>query len=373
MKSPFWALIPLALLITAGCSDEAVETADETAEVTTDNSETGDTGDSNTADAEEPAPSSAAGASADSKPVAQPSLPTGPAPTAEAAAQAVIDGVAAGNAGAVWAALPPRFQSDINELVQGFGNAMDPNMWGQIRGAVSKVHVVLSTKAEFLINSPMMQAAEDPDQVKAAIPQIAGLLKTILDSTKLPALKEFDGQAFFSGPASSLIAQMDSIAQLAPEGFSMATVMQNVNVETISSEGDTATLKFTNPDNEEETREVEFIRVDEYWLPADLAKDWDTQMEMARAQLATMPEQIQQQAPMVAMFSSMIGAALDPLAAAEDQEQFDRALEQVQSGMGGMIGPLLGGGAPGGPDITVETTTESESLEVEEEAPPAEE
>lgn len=321
MKPLFRALIPVSMLLAVGCSGGE--------------------------EPQEPADAGSAAPAADAAPAAEPA-PV--ANTAEAAVQSVIDGIGSGKAGAVWEALPPRYQSDINEVVQSFGNTMDPNIWGQIRGAIEKIHTVLSTKSEFLVNSPALQGAEDPEQVKKSLPQIASLLKIVLDMSELEALKSFDGQKFFDGPASSLIMQADAISQLAPGGFSMTSQMQNVKVETVSSEGDTAVLKITNPDDPSQDREETFQKVDDHWVPAEMAQDWDTQIQMAHTQIEAMPQMLQEQAFMITAITSSITAGLDPLVAAEDQEQFDTALMQLQAGLGGMMGPMFGGMAPPGGD-----------------------
>ncbi len=301
MNSPFRALIPLSLMLALGCSGDSGPAGDPTSEA-----------------------------------------PEPKVEAAEVAIQRVVDGIGAGRVDAVWTAMSPAWQKDVNDLAQTFGNSVDPNIWNQIRGAVEKVHLVLDTKAEFIANSPGLQSTDNPEQLKAAIPQVAGLLKTILDATELESLKQFDGQRFFSGPASKLIAQMDALAQLAPDGFSMTSLMEKVTVETVSSEGDRATLKFAYPDDPSRDRQEEFVLVDNHWVPADMAADWESQVETARKELATLPQTMQEQGQMIALVCGVITGALDPLAAAEDQEQFDLAVTQLQSGMEQMLGPMLG-------------------------------
>jgi hypothetical protein len=333
MKSPYWALIALALMLTTGCTEEvadpavgtetpAAETAktEATATVTETPSETAST------PAKIPAPTTTAA----------------PADTARATAQAVIDGLASGKADAVWAALPSGYQDDITEVVQGFGNGMDPNIWQQIQGAIEKVHTVLDTKGDFIANVPALQGMPDSENITTAIPQVAGLLKTIIDYSKLDGIKAFDGPEFFSGPATMLMSQVDALSKLSPEGVSV-TSLKGMAVETVSSDGDITILKFTNSNGDSEPNEVEFVKVNGHWVPADMANDWDTSMAAAREGLKTLPETLQQNGPMIGMFSQMITAGLDPLAAAEDQEQFNLAVDQLQAGLGGMLGPMLGG------------------------------
>jgi hypothetical protein len=333
MKSPYWALMALALMLTTGCTEEVADPAAGTETPATETTETA-------------APVTAAETASETTSIAAatptPTTTAALADTAQGAAQAVIDGLAAGKADAVWAALPSSYQDDITELVQGFGNGMDPNVWQQIQGAIEKVHTVLDTKADFIANVPALQGMPDSDKFTTAIPQVAGLLQTIIGYSKLDGIKTFNGQEFFSGPASKLMSQVDALSKLSPEGVSV-TQLKDMKVETVSSEGDTTTLKFTNAKEDSEPNEVEFVKVDGHWVPADMANDWDTSMASAREQLAALPEMLQQNGPMIGMFSGMITAGLDPLAAAEDQEQFNQAVEQLQAGMGGMLGPMLGG------------------------------
>jgi hypothetical protein len=325
----------LALILTTGCT-ETEEVADPVAGTETPAEETAET--------EAPAtvtetPSETVSTAAKTP---APTTTTAPAVTAQAAAQAVIDGLGSGKADVVWAALPSDYQDDITEVVQGFGNGMDPNIWQQIQGAIKKVHTVLDTKGDFIANVPALQGMPDSENVTTAIPQVAGLLKTIIDYSKLDGIKAFDGQEFFSGPASTLMGQVDALSKLSPEGVSV-TSLKAMTVETVSSEGDITILKFTNSNGDSEPNEVEFVKVDGHWVPADMAKDWDTSVAAAREGLKTLPETLQQNGPMIGMFSQMIIAGLDPLAAAEDQEQFNQAVDQLQAGLGGMLGPMLGG------------------------------
>ena len=324
MKSPYWALMALALILTTGCTEEAADPAAGTEIPATET-------------AESEAPTTVTETPSETVSTA----PTAPADTAQAAAQTVIDGLASGKTDAVWAALPPGYQDDITELVQGFGNGMDPSLWRQIQGAIEKVHTVLDTKGDFITNIPALQGMPDSERFTTAIPQVAVLLKTIIDYTKLDAIKAFDGQKFFSGPASTLMNQIDVLSKVSPEGVSV-TWLKGMTVETVSSEGEITVLRLTDSNGDSEPP-VEFVKVDGHWVPADMANDWDTTVAAAREGLQGLPETLQQNAPMIGMFSQMIIAGLDPLAAAEDQEQFNLAVDQLQAGLGGMLGPMLGG------------------------------
>lgn len=359
MKNSSWAIMLLALMLTAGCSKDATDQTNNANDPTSDAADPSGTSGRAT---EQPSNADSAAAVGDS---------------AEAAVQAVMNGMSEGNATVVWAALPAGYQKDINEIVQAFGNGMDPNQWQQIQEALARVHAVLSTKADFIVNVPDIQGMEQSAQLKDAIPKIAGLLKTVMDHTDLESLRSFDGQVFFSGPASSLVAQVDALSKLSkssPDSFSLSS-LKDATVETISSEGDKATLKITNPMDGAEAEEVEFVKVDGRWVPADMADGWESNMAEAKADLTKLPETSKQNAMMVAMMTNAVVAGLQPLEAAEDQEQFNVAVEQLKTGMGQMLGPMLFGGFPGGgettpiPGETTEFPSDFEPPEADEAAP----
>jgi|GEM_PF-357437 len=348
------SLSMLALVVSAGCSDEAADPAASAS------------GDGQATAAQESAPT-----------------PETPAPvkeesddSAEAAIRSVMEGLSSGNAGVVWSALPEGYQKDVTEIVQGFGNGMDANLWQQITGTLGQIERVLTNKAEFIVNSPAVQDSGQVDQVKAALPGIASMLKTLTESLDLEALKAFDGEKFFSGPASQLLAQGDALSKLSPEAATLSA-LKRATVETVSEEGDNATLRITNPQNPSETDELAFVRVEGHWLPAELAQDWDANIATAKQQLAGLPEASKQAAMQVGMVTGMITAGLAPLEAAEDQEQFNLALEQAQQGIMGMVGAFAGGFSPGagGEPESVEISTEespSESGSLSDEPVPAE-
>jgi len=292
--------------------------------------------------------------------------------SAEGAVKALIADVAEGKTSSLWAALPESYQSDINEVVQGFGNGVDPAMWGQIIGTLEQLHGLLTDKAEFIINTPTVQNSGQVDQIRMAVPGVAAFLKILLDNFSLEALKSFDGEAFFAGPAAQIVAMGNAMSQMLPGGISLSK-LNETKIETVSEEGDSATLKMTNPMDPDQAEEVEFVRVDGHWLPADLANDWDANMEMVREQLKTLPETSQQAAMQVGMVTGMVNAGLAPLQQAEDQESFNKAFDEVQQqvmGMAQMFGgfSLGGGGDAGEGDDSVESPG-VESSELEEAAP----
>ena len=267
---------------------------------------------------------------------------------AEGSVKAMIAGMEDGRPIVVWEALPESYQTDINELVQSFGNNMDPAAWKQITGLVSSVHQILDGKQEFLLNHPEVLNAEDPEVSQAAVKQSTKLLGAFLDSMQdLDQLKSFDGAAFMTSSGKQMvqhILDLQKTVKDAPgmQDKSQIPTLSNMNVETIESTDTTAKLKLTSPDGKSEEI-VDMVLVEGKWLPKQMVDEWDTQMAQAQEQIKALPAQMDSVKGQLMMVSMMASGFLSPLQAAETQEQFNDAVAGIQANAAGMIGGMMGG------------------------------
>ena len=108
-------------------------------------------------------------------------------------------------------------------------------------------------------------------------------------------------------------------------------------------------MKITIPQDATQAQEIEFVKIDDHWIPAELASDWVNNIAAAKESLAELPEMVKESAMMINMATAGLTGLLQSLEAAEDQAQFDTAVEQLQGGiMGLMMGGFAGGGPPSG-------------------------
>lgn len=341
MRPFLLALTPLGLLFAFGCTDSAVQdppagtdlgteidTAEETVQIE-------DAEHSPTQDAVPDSLSSGGGTAMKFAPKDD---------SAEAAVKAMINGVSQGHPEILWDAMPVGYQNDINDVVQTFGRNMDPQAWKQILDVFGTLHSIIDTKAEFILNNEIVKAAPNAEEIEQALPQVAGLLRSVIDIADLDSLATFDGQKFLTGPGANLLTQADVMARLSDDSPSLLD-LATAKVRTVSTNGDSATLEITSPKGDKE--ESEWVRVDSHWLPAEMASDWDESMQTAREQLATLPETMKQAAPQIALFAGMANGALMQIQAAEDQAQFDQAIGGILQQFGAMV-PM---GALGGPSM----------------------
>ncbi|APZ91396.1 hypothetical protein [Fuerstiella marisgermanici] len=295
--------------------------------------------------------------------------------TAEASVRYIMEGVKNGQPVVAWNALPTSYQKDITGIVQKFGETMDPQVWGQITGLIKNVHELLVEKQDFIAGHPMVAQSGDPATTKEAIAQVTNLLKTVLDSAgDLENLKTFDGAEFMKTTGADLLTQFDALSKLAPPGSTPGPIglaaLENAKVETLESTDTTAKLKITTGDNEQVE---DYTKVDGKWLPVSLTKDWDQQVADANQAIAELPNSIGQIQQGVGMASGILPGLLAPLKAAETQEQFNAAVNNLQQSAMMMMGGMGGRPPSGGPPASDSQSSGSQSDPVPEPAKPPEE
>ena len=266
--------------------------------------------------------------------------------TAEATMRSIMDGMKNGQPIVAWQALPDSFQTDVNELVQSFGNNMDAQTWGQVTGLLGTVHSMLDTKQEFILNNAQVSGAADPERTKKGVIHIAALLKSLLDSVgNLDGLKAFDGAKFLKGTGAEVAKEITALTELVPENSGAPLELSSfgdVKIETVESTDSTAKLKFVKANGEAE--EKDFVKFEGKWLPKDMVADWDKNMAEAREGVAALPEKAGEMRMQVGGIAGMVGGMLAPMKNAETQDQFNSSIDGLMAGAGMFLGPMLGGG-----------------------------
>lgn len=283
--------------------------------------------------------------------VAKPTYPDAP----DAAMKFVATELAAGNGGVLWEAMPASYQADVNKLAQLAGTKIDGEIYDQVFSVVGRLGTVIDAKQEFILNTELggAQPAEQKAQMEAAIPSIVSLIGTISNSpvASSAGLQSFDGQAFFDTTVSSLLKDLEAMSALQGEesAFSLAD-LGDMAVSVVDSSEDSATL-LTSVAGQEPLEEV-YSKIEDRWVPAELASQWTQNMGSATAQLeAISPEQIEASKPQAQMVIGMIDGVLTQLEGAETQQQFDQALQGAMMPLMGlmMMGQQGGMGAPAAP------------------------
>ena len=255
------------------------------------------------------------------------------------AIETVIHSFADAEGGVLWQAMPSSYQNDVTEIVQLAGSKLDAEIYDKVFAVLGKTMSVADKQKEFIFNTKLgpTMAEEDIEKFRAAWPSAMNLMDTLTSSpiSSTEGLQSFDGKAFFSETVSSMIADMEALAQLNPETEDLpVSAYKQAEVVLLESTETTANLQINLPDggSEKET----FVKVEDRWVPEEMSLEWPTSIADARAQLEGIdPDQFAEQKPQLLSVFAMLDGVLTQIEAAETQEQFDQALQ-------GAMMPIMG-------------------------------
>ena len=271
-----------------------------------------------------------------------------------AAMQTIADEVTAGNCGILWHAMPTSYQTDINAIAQLAGSKVDPEIYDKSFGLVSRFAEVADKQKLFILNTKLggELAAEQIAEIEAGWPSIIGFIHTIVTSSisNSAGLRAFDGQVFFEQTLPALFKYSNDLAAISNEENPFGS-LEFGSMKTVESTDTTAVLEitFANGDMEAE----DFIKVENRWVPTEIAINWSTGMAAAKKQLEAISyEEIAKNKPQLMGMITMLDGILTQLNTAETQEQFDQALQGAMIPIGLLMMQNMGEGI-GAPEIPV--------------------
>lgn len=277
--------------------------------------------------------------------VSLPSLAVDVPSTPDGTVRAVAEGLADRHPEVLWQALPPTYQKDITELTHAFAERMDPEVWEAVFALGSRTAGLLRDKKDIILSSSMVQTAgEEHQQIEGGWDEMVSMLDSFFTSgvSSLDTLKTIDLEQYIATTGRDLLdlAAEKSKAD-GDDTFDreFTQKLRQTKVEVISSEGDSATLRMTAPD--EEPEEMQLTRVEGRWVPSDMAKDWDQNVAEAKQKLAALTaEEIQQGSMQAMMMIGMVDGVLAELETVETAEEFEQAIQGLLAPfLGGMMGP----------------------------------
>lgn len=267
----------------------------------------------------------------------------------DAAIQTVITEFAKGNGGIIWQAMPTSYQTDVSDLLHLAGSKIDPELYDKSFATIARLAEVIDQQQALILNSSFMQgrSAEEMAQLEAALPSIVGLLGAITSSelASSTGLLNFNGQDFFDTTVSQFTQYAETLGQLAGEESMLSNYMNTV-VTVIEADDLQATLLTTVPGKE--PVEQAFSKVEQRWVPSEMASDWVAKIAEATAELeATSMQDIAANKPQMMGVLTMLDGVLAQIAAAETPEQFDQSLKGAMMPLMGlmMMGQGMGGSA----------------------------
>ena len=254
-----------------------------------------------------------------------------PPATAEETVKWVADGLAANDPTVVWDALPASYQADVSSILHEFAGKVDPGVWNQSVGVLQQFSGVLRDKKEYWLNSSVLPEEIKDPEVAANWDAMVGFMDTLFGSelADVEALKSLDLRQFLAGTGNRLMEQGNSLTALSPDAQEDVgwNKLSQLTATKLQEEDGIVTVKVEVPD--ETPREMPFIRLEERWVPKEMADDWPTDMAELRETVARMdPAASGQSTTQIKMFLSMLEGFLGQIDAAGSQEEFDRTLTE---------------------------------------------
>ena len=272
----------------------------------------------------------------------------------DAAIQTVITEFAQGNGGIIWQAMPSTYQTDVNDLLHLAGSKLDAEIYDKSFATIARLADVVEQQQAFILGSSFMEgrSVEEMAQLEAALPSVVGIVNTLTTSelASTAGLANFDGQAFFDTTVSKFAQYSEALAKLAGEE-SVLSDYANAVVSVVEADDLQATLLTTITG--QEPLEQMFTKVEQRWVPVEMASEWAAEIAEATANLeATTGEEMAAKKLQIMGVLTMLDGVLTQIAAAETQEQFDQSLKGAMMPIMGlmMMGQGMGGmGAPAVP------------------------
>ena len=271
-----------------------------------------------------------------------------------AAMQTIADEVIAGNCSILWHAMPTSYQTDINAIAQLAGSKVDPEIYDKSFGLVGRFAEVADKQKLFILNTKLggELTTEQIAEIEAAWPSIIGFIQTIVTSSisSSAGLRAFEGQGFSEQTLPALFKYSNDLAALSNEENPFDG-LEFDSLKTVESTDTTAVLEITFANGDVEAED--FTKVENRWVPADMATNWSTEMGDAKKQLEAISfEEMAKNKPQIMGMITMVDGILTQLKTAETQEQFDQALQGALMPIGLLMMQSMGEGI-GAPEIPV--------------------
>ncbi len=244
--------------------------------------------------------------------------------SALAAVKQTLTAIERGELAAAYEFLPPGYQSDIDGLVREFAAKMDAEVWTRLFGTLRKSVAVLRTKKAFILELDLFANRPEYEPMRKHWDEAVSLLDQLATSNAgdLESLKQARAKSLLPGDASNIVRQLDAIGL--GVGADLARQFADIKVEQVKASGDEHVLSFQGP-RDEQPIEIIYVKHDGRWLPKSLVAQWSAGIEIDRAWLAKLPEQIKVAKPRVLEALTQADGLLDQLLAAQNREEFQQA------------------------------------------------
>jgi hypothetical protein len=295
---------------------------------------------------------------------AQPTFPASPDTTVEI----VAANLANNHPEIVWEALPESYRADINELTAAFAAKMDPELYDRSMALALSFIDVLQAKQDIILASETVAGTGiDVDALGARMTPALEIARSFFASevSTTAGLAVIDWQQYLAGTVAEIMKTADAIE--GEEGEDPFLAFDSVEVELLEEDGDTAVVRVTADD--EEPEDVAMTKIENRWVPAEMAEQWDAKVAEGHARLEEItPEKMEELKGQAVLGFAMAEGLISQLETIETPEEFDSTFGPMLEGFVANFGNFLPPPADTGSEEPAgeETDAEVQSDEVSE-------
>lgn len=250
------------------------------------------------------------------------------------------------NAAVLWDAMPSKYQSDIEELMEIQMKPVDPALAKTLSSTAKKLVAVLREKKSFVLNNPKVkQLPPSTVNMEKLYDPMIDFVETAMVSNAVDVSKLSRSQ-YRELMANSLGKLLEKGRKLVP-GFPMADPKVIEKYTHLKVTKDSSGNESLNVDGQM----IKLVNIEGRWLPEPMVQQWPQIIEQAKAQSKMQtPEMVAQGTAQVKfIIASVVLPTIAELKSAETQGDFDQLVDDKITMVQGMIGGMLGGaGGPGG-------------------------
>ncbi len=305
---------------------------------------------------DEPAPEVAKDEPVKDEPVKDEPAPTGDGSglTAEKTVTDFTGYIVAGNVAGIWGLMPPSYRTDLVSIVKIVTSEMDKEVFEAVVTVLDRVMVAVEKLVQQIaaFAGPEAPAKDITMAVDGILDAWKGIKAAGFD--KYDTFAAFDLNKFVNEQGGDVAMGLLEMAKASgnAEVMEFFKLAASLKVETVEETADKAKLKITFG---EDSEEGELVKVEGYWIPEDMAKDWDEVKGAAGEAKEAMAELTKNKAEIL-----MTLKQIEPVIA-----QFE-ASGDLMAVMGAMSGGM---GAPPAGDMAPEVGTDK-AHEAAPDAPP---
>lgn len=217
--------------------------------------------------------------------------------------------------------LPESHHKELESTLKALIAKAPDSLWARGQSLAAKTTSVIQRKLDLVTpNDERRHDDENRAQLAAALERLADPATWKRETWQTAGLQDM-----LKGPASDVLTVWQAVS---PQGSALSA---QTDVRLIKLEGDAAVLSFQSP-VDPEPREVDFVKVDDHWIPKSLADGWKSTLQPWRDQIEKLPEaELAEAAAKLDPHLQVIEGTLDEMLKAEHADEVQLGWWQIQS------------------------------------------